>query len=562
MRTESRRLLITTTLSTMVLGGIGLGTYFAVKNPAPGTTIAGHPLSKPEDATEVAAEVAHEIHSKPVKIEVNGQEQLATVQSLGIHVDEALLVTIAQQHTGLSAWVDALTSGSATVELETYRTGEMETVQRIADELTKEPVNGNVTISGAEVRTFAAEKGSIVTPDAITTALEEALNDQARTNPSAWPEELVITPEVREQEPAITQQIVDQTAQALNGLIGTPFTVTNPKTNAVVELEAEDLSGLLVVHADPEAGDPTKRLRIEQVEQLPPPPSKLTTFLGKAVLPEGASARVVDRSPAPQKGSNEAQLTDVASITGNVVYEPGPQGVLPNNEATWNGVASALARGEHTAPIAVSESSVQDLRALGITQPVSTFTTFFTEGQQRNTNIKRIAELVNGTIIAPSESYELNHAVGPRTAAKGFVEGGAILEGELISSVGGGVSQFATTFFNAMWFAGVKINTFKPHTYHFDRYPWGREATIDYPGVNLELTNNTPYSILVEATTTANSVTVTFWSTPYFKVDQSIGQPYPVRGGTNVKISRTVTAPDGQTDQTDVTVHYRTQKDA
>lgn len=562
MRTETRRLFITTALSTLVLGGLGLGTYFAVKNPAPGTNIAGHPLHDPAQAAHVAKEVAKTVHQKKVRIEAEGRVTTATVQELGINVDEALLVTIAQEHTGLSAWVDALVSGSATVGLETYKTGSTKTLERVTGELTKEPVNGNVTISGAEVRTFNAEIGKIVTQDAITDALQQRLGEEAKTNPSDWPEELVIKPATRDQEAAINQAVVDETATRLRELISVPFTVSNPKTNATVELAAEHVSGLLTVVADPEAPEPSKRLIIAMAEHLPPPPAPLVEFMNKAVLPDGASARVVDRSPSPKKGASEAELTDLGAIQGRVAYEPGPHGLLPDSDATWNGIATALAKGEHAAVMVAKEPGEADLSALGIVKPVGTYTTYFTEGQQRNTNIKRIAELVNGTIIAPEAVYELNHAVGPRTTAKGFVEGGAILDGELIKDVGGGVSQFATTFFNAMWFSGVQINTFKPHTYHFDRYPWGREATIDYPGVNLELKNNTPYAILVEATTTENSVTVTFWSTPHFKVQQHIGKPFPSGNGTNVKISRTATAPDGKVDQTDITVHYRKQEDS
>ena len=559
MRTETRRLLTTTLISTLLLGGIGLGTYFAVKNPAPGTTIAGHAINSPSDAPRVVGEVAKTVHQQPIRIEANGMHATGTVESLGVKVDEALMVTIAQQHTGLAAWVEALTSGSASIDLETYQTGVSEMATKAADELTKEPVNGNVSLSGAEVRTFAAEQGKIVTPEAITKAVETAIKEHAKHDATQWPDEITVKPEIRDQDPPITQAVVDQTAAALTTLVTTPFTVTNPKQGSQVELGSQDIAGLLTVQTNAEAPDPKDRLAISMVEPMPPVPSGLTTFLAQAVVPEGASAKVVDRSPSPAKGASEADLTATSTITGRVAYDPGATGLLPDSEATWKAVGQALARGEHTTALVPATDTASDLSAIGVTRAVSTYTTFFTEGQQRNTNIKRVADLVNGTIIAPGAVYELNHAVGPRTAAKGFVEGGAIFEGKLTTSLGGGVSQFATTFFNAAWFSGVQINTFKPHTYYFERYPLGREATIDYPGVNLEIQNNTPYAILVEATTTATSVTVTFWSTPYFKVDQQIGKPVPANGGTNVTISRTATAPDGKVDQFKRTVHYRKQ---
>lgn len=49
----------------------------------------------------------------------------------------------------------------------------------------------------------------------------------------------------------------------------------------------------------------------------------------------------------------------------------------------------------------------------------------------------------------PGTTFSVNDTVGRRTAEKGFVEGGVIQDGEFATDIGGGVSQFATTTFNA-----------------------------------------------------------------------------------------------------------------
>ena len=49
------------------------------------------------------------------------------------------------------------------------------------------------------------------------------------------------------------------------------------------------------------------------------------------------------------------------------------------------------------------------------------------------------------------------------------------------TEIGGGVSQFATTMFNAAFFAGLDIDEYQAHSEYFDRYPCGREATMGYP---------------------------------------------------------------------------------
>jgi vancomycin resistance protein YoaR len=90
----------------------------------------------------------------------------------------------------------------------------------------------------------------------------------------------------------------------------------------------------------------------------------------------------------------------------------------------------------------------------------------------------------------------------------------------------------------------VDIITHTPHSFWFERYPAGREATIDFPGVDLEFNNNQPYWVLIDTATTDDSVTVTFWSTPYYTVEQSIGPREPVPAADfRITVNRLSTAP-------------------
>jgi vancomycin resistance protein YoaR len=126
------------------------------------------------------------------------------------------------------------------------------------------------------------------------------------------------------------------------------------------------------------------------------------------------------------------------------------------------------------------------------------FTTFHAAGEPRVTNIHRIADLVRGAVIPPNGGrFSVNEYVGKRTVANGFVEAGAIANGEHVSEVGGGVSQFATTLFNAAYFAGLDILTYQAHSEYFSRYPRGREATMGFPNPDLVIQNNTPYGVLI-----------------------------------------------------------------
>jgi vancomycin resistance protein YoaR len=181
-----------------------------------------------------------------------------------------------------------------------------------------------------------------------------------------------------------------------------------------------------------------------------------------------------------------------------------------------------------------------EANALGIKEPVSTFTTPHACCQSRVANIHRFADLIRGAVILPGETFSLNEYVGERTPEKGFVEAPAIYAGVEVHDIGGGVSQFATTSFNAAFFAGLDYEEYQSHSIYISRYPYGREATISWPSPDLKIINSSPYGILVWPTYTDTSLTVTFWSTHWVDVEQT-GQSEAgiAHGCTRVTTERT-----------------------
>ena len=115
--------------------------------------------------------------------------------------------------------------------------------------------------------------------------------------------------------------------------------------------------------------------------------------------------------------------------------------------------------------------------------------------------------MVDGAVVAPGETFSLNGYTGPRGTAQGFVESGIILNGRADKAVGGGISQFATTLYNAAYFAGMDDVAHTPHSYYISRYPAGREATVYEGGIDLRFKNNTPNPVIIR--TSANNSTVT-----------------------------------------------------
>jgi vancomycin resistance protein YoaR len=223
-----------------------------------------------------------------------------------------------------------------------------------------------------------------------------------------------------------------------------------------------------------------------------------------ALAPKDASVRIVDGVPQVIPGKSGVTF-DPDAITGSFLKL-----VVAEGKGRELGVKTQLATPDHTAA---------EVRALGIKEQVSAFTTYFPYAEYRNINIGRAAELINGTILKPGETFSLNGVVGERTAENGFTKGFIISDGVFRQDLGGGVSQVATTTFNAAFFAGLKDVEHKPHSFYISRYPVGREATVAWPTVDLKVTNDTPYGILVQAwrdlasPSTQGAMNVRMWST-------------------------------------------------
>ena len=110
-----------------------------------------------------------------------------------------------------------------------------------------------------------------------------------------------------------------------------------------------------------------------------------------------------------------------------------------------------------------------------------------------------------GPLLKPGETFSLNDTVGERTAANGFTKGFIISDGVFKEDFGGGVSQVATTTFNAAFFAGLEDVEHKPHSFYIDRYPVGREATVAWGAVDLRFKNTTPYGVYIRASVDPSS---------------------------------------------------------
>jgi vancomycin resistance protein YoaR len=176
-----------------------------------------------------------------------------------------------------------------------------------------------------------------------------------------------------------------------------------------------------------------------------------------------------------------------------------------------------------------------DARAMGISSVVSSFSTTYGGTPGRLHNVALVAELIDGTLIAPGQVFSFNQTTGARTPAKGFEVAPVIINGELKNGIGGGVCQVSTTTFNAAFFAGLPITERTNHALYISHYPQGRDATVDYPGIDLKFRNDTDTWLLLRTFVGTGSLTVTLYGTPqHRKVEYETG-PLVVTGAMPVK---------------------------
>ncbi|WP_156754600.1 VanW family protein [Actinokineospora pegani] len=289
---------------------------------------------------------------------------------------------------------------------------------------------------------------------------------------------------------------------------------------------------------------------------------------GGELIPKVDNGKVVE-AVKPQLASTEKEGKDAEVVFqgGRPTVTPSVEGVGVKYDTAFDTLLDVLKKTdgreikvEYTKkPAAVT---TEEANGYGIKEVIGEFSTkgFASDS---GTNIRVVAEKVNGAIVKPGDTFSLNGYTGPRTTAQGYVEAGVIKDGAPGREVGGGISQFATTLYNASYFAGLKDAGHREHSYYISRYPAAREATVfQNPDgssvIDLKFTNDAKTGIAIETVWTSNSITVKIWGTKRYNVESIPGgrtaetQPQEKQGPTTGKCSPSNGAPGFTTTDTRV----------
>lgn len=235
------------------------------------------------------------------------------------------------------------------------------------------------------------------------------------------------------------------------------------------------------------------------------------------------SAEKLRRSVVPALGAKVGRPARSARFTtanGRVSIIPSQEGIGPDLDALAADLtvrlkdASARRAVELRTTKAEPELTTAEAEAMGVKERISRFTTTYDPGNEsRVNNIHLLGDALDGKLIPPGGTFSFNGTVGERTAAKGYQEANAIVNGKLVPQLGGGICQVGTTLFNAVFESGLPVVERRNHSFYISHYPDGRDATVSWGGPDLKFKNDTEHWVLISVSYTSSSITIALYGT-------------------------------------------------
>ncbi|RBY75207.1 vanomycin resistance protein VanB [Blastococcus sp. TF02-09] len=359
-----------------------------------------------------------------------------------------------------------------------------------AEQVDRAPVDATIAIEDTTASVVPPTDGRTLDREGARDVITAALTDEPE---AAGPLELPVEVAPVQVEAAEAERVLAETVEPA---LAAPVAVTGGADGATAEVPAEAIAasltftptedGALTVGIDP------AELQAALGDELAVfgTPARDATF-----EVSGGSVRVV-----PSVDGTGIDPAHLAEQLMPVLDDPAPRSI-----AAEPGPVPA-------------ELTTQEAEALGIREEISSFTTNISNPRSGE-NIRVVAAEVDGALVLPGETFSLNTFTGPRGTAQGYVPATVISGGELSTAVGGGISQFATTMFNAVFFAGLEDIYHKPHSFYISRYPAGREATVYEGAIDLQWRNDSDTGVYVDTRWTPSALTVTFYGTKRYEIE-------------------------------------------
>ena len=455
-----------------------------------GVTAAGVPLGglAPDEAEGRLQDVVGPRSEEPIPVTVGALDTEVTPRSIDLQVDAR--ATVAQAGGQPLNPITRLTSFFVETPVGVVSSVDDQaltaTLEVLADDVAEDPVEGSIDFVDGEPVAADPESGQRLDVDAAAGVL---IRDWALGETVNLP--------MAELEPSTTATDVEAAMRD----------VAAPAVSAPVIVDAENA---------------TRAILSEQTIA-----SALSFEVEDGRLEPTIDTTIVVDALRPQ-----LEASEVPGRNADIDFTVSPPAKIPEQAARRVDYDATL---EDLLPVLTSDDD-RELETVYVTEP-ATFTMaeldrlgpvevigeFQTGGfaSDSGKNIRRAAEQIDGIVVRPGETFSLNEATNPRNAAAGYVEAGIIRNGRPARGVGGGVSQLATTLFNAAYFAGMEDVEHHEHSYYISRYPAGREATVFGDVLDVKFRNDGPTSVQIQTEWTPSAVTVRLVGIKRYEVTSS-----------------------------------------
>jgi vancomycin resistance protein YoaR len=453
----------------------------------------------------------------PVRLSVTGKPPLdLTLAQLGIRLDTSATAAAAQARgrhrlpVGFSVWLPG-EGGEVTalfrVNSAAYQKG-LQAVRAVVDVPARD---ARLDLTGGQIKVAPAADGTTV--DAI--ALERAIIASVgagRAYASAVPMTAI--------SPRVGTADAQERAGAAASYLSQPITLRY--RSSAITLSRKLMAAMLSVNTGTDASQYPLTFRNNRAR------TTLHRLFAFAESPP-VDARVIVH---PKGGITVTESRDGEVLDMEVLLED------LDDAATSNGLRSVFVALRAAPP----KLSTEDVKTMGLASLGSQYVTYF---DPRNTtradNIALAAKLVDGTVVRPGQTFSLNAAIGPRTTNRGFDYAPVIAADNVLrQGVGGGICQYATTLFNAVFFAGLPVVERNAHSLYISHYPIGRDATVSWGSADFCFRNDTARPLMIRSWVESDHLTVALVGNTGRKVTCTTSPFYDIRkpthGRTNPRV--------------------------
>ena len=515
-RARSRRLLVQRLLALIavfVIGGVVLGLAFSgsPSRIADGVKVAGVDVGglTTGEATAKLQERAHAVSNIPVVFTAEGHTWSLRPANLGIEADWSAAVKLAQQQgegvppiRGLRRVGIRFFGADVSPPTRVWQRALKFELARINKVVGTPHRDAAIVLHGLKPQIVPGHVGRALDSQTAGNAIVQALVGFERGHPVSLPVEV--------DHPKATTADLEPVVTQVNTALSHPIRMSLGRSSWW--LPAGQLATLLAL-----PHDGARALAIGG-----PGASGYFKRLGRGV---GRPPRNASFSVLPSGG-----VAVIPSRPGRVIDVPATR------QHILNAALSPTRRGARVVVMSMAANrTTAEAKAMGITSRVGSYETIYGGDPNRIHNVQLVARLIDGKVIAPGATFSFNQATGARTAAKGFLEAPVIINGELTTGLGGGVCQVSTTVFNAAYEAGLKITDRTNHALYISHYPQGRDATVDYPDVDLRFVNDTPHWLLLRTFVGSSSLVVGLYGSPIHRRVVSQTRPLVETGPAPVK---------------------------